>query len=396
MKRFNIEENCIEFKNLISGPAPVGRILNYIYLCGQKKLKHKNGKRNLNLNYGIGSAWTTELMIGLDLVYLGEENNRIYNLELTKKGKEIFDILNKKEFASFNEGITSRVLFDLKEEMDKDYPGLYCKYKDIFTNSIPFKNLKEYLNEKGYIYDNKKDFEDGFFEKTKELYDTNKTLYVKTGRTTAGQNRVPSLLQHCILFGMLDDKNGKYIFNQKAINKVKSSKQKRKLDRKEIECAAKETDKLIKALDAEKLAKKYGIDGNQLINAIVRNSKLQVMFKNNLTIEQKKCLLCKIDNQNLLIGSHIVRAADCNAYQKADYNNGLLLCCNHDKLFDRHLISFNPHDGKIKLSKTLSKDDIEKLSLNNKFKLPNKYLTNERKKYLIKHFEIFESEERKR
>ena len=33
----------VELKNLISGPAPVGRILNYLNLAGNGLLKHKNG-----------------------------------------------------------------------------------------------------------------------------------------------------------------------------------------------------------------------------------------------------------------------------------------------------------------------------------------------------------------
>ena len=31
MKKYDIKTANLEFKNLLSGPAPVGRILNYIY-----------------------------------------------------------------------------------------------------------------------------------------------------------------------------------------------------------------------------------------------------------------------------------------------------------------------------------------------------------------------------
>ena len=46
----------IELKNLISGPAPVGRILNYLNLTGNGCLKHKNGYRLTNLINNVASA----------------------------------------------------------------------------------------------------------------------------------------------------------------------------------------------------------------------------------------------------------------------------------------------------------------------------------------------------
>jgi len=42
-------------------------------------------------------------------------------------------------------------------------------------------------------------------------------------------------------------------------------------------------------------------------------------------------------------------------------NNGLLLCPNHDALFDKHLISFDKH-GQIVISQTL--DETLKMFLN--------------------------------
>ena len=54
MKIFDIKSEKLEFKNLLSGPAPIGRILNYIYLAGTKGLYHKNGYRKIDLKDNIG------------------------------------------------------------------------------------------------------------------------------------------------------------------------------------------------------------------------------------------------------------------------------------------------------------------------------------------------------
>ena len=106
--------------------------------------------------------------------------------------------------------------------------------------------------------------------------------------------------------------------------------------------------------------------------------------------------MCGIKNRDLLVGSHIKPAAICNSIEKCDYNNGLLLCCNHDKLFDRYLITFSFLDGQIEISKTISEDDIIKLGLSRDFVLPSELLTNERISYLTEHNIEFHKREEER
>ena len=58
MSYINLSDYNIGFKQLISGPAPVGRILNYVKLAGEGKLYHKVGHRSTSLSGGeIASAW---------------------------------------------------------------------------------------------------------------------------------------------------------------------------------------------------------------------------------------------------------------------------------------------------------------------------------------------------
>lgn len=76
-----------------------------------------------------------------------------------------------------------------------------------------------------------------------------------------------------------------------------------------------------------------------------------------------KCDVCGVDIKELLIASHIKEYAYCENNEHIDLANGLLLCPNHDKLFDRHLISFNS-DGRIMLSESINTNNYEQLNIN--------------------------------
>ena len=84
----------------------------------------------------------------------------------------------------------------------------------------------------------------------------------------------------------------------------------------------------------------------------VRN--LQRLFRKNLLKIKNCCELCQIDEVSLLTASHIKPWSKTeNAEEKIDPKNGLLLCPNHDILFDKGLISFK-NDGRIILGAGLS------------------------------------------
>ena len=69
-----------------------------------------------------------------------------------------------------------------------------------------------------------------------------------------------------------------------------------------------------------------------------------------------KCSICQceISFEDVLIASHIKPWADSDCNEKLLSCNGLLLCPNHDKLFDKFLISFDD-DGKILISEELKR-----------------------------------------
>ena len=90
--------------------------------------------------------------------------------------------------------------------------------------------------------------------------------------------------------------------------------------------------------------------------AIIKARINQSGFRQNLIRKYGKCCLCGVESTTLLLASHIKPWKDSNEDEKGDTSNGLLLCPNHDKLFDRGLISFDD-DGAILISEKLSDND---------------------------------------
>ncbi|MFJ3462029.1 HNH endonuclease [Achromobacter spanius] len=69
------------------------------------------------------------------------------------------------------------------------------------------------------------------------------------------------------------------------------------------------------------------------------------------------CAVTGCKNKAVLTASHAMAWAQSNDKQRLDPCNGLPLIANLDRLFDRHLISFEPDTGGMLLSKTLSHED---------------------------------------
>ena len=127
--------------------------------------------------------------------------------------------------------------------------------------------------------------------------------------------------------------------------------------------------------DVEENSKKY-ID--VIIKARLGQGKYRdLILKNRMC----KCELCNISQKEILVASHIKEFAASNIKEAIDINNGLLLCANHDKLFDRHLISFDTN-GKIIISKKIDEKDYNALGINCNMEI---YLSEEKEKYMEYH-----------
>lgn len=87
----------------------------------------------------------------------------------------------------------------------------------------------------------------------------------------------------------------------------------------------------------------------------------QSTFKKELLHIEKKCGLCGVSDERFLVASHIKPWSQSNNQERLDVNNGLLLCPNHDALFDKGYISF-ANGGTIMISDSL--DEATKVFLN--------------------------------
>lgn len=215
----NLNEYKMSLKHIISGPAPVGRILNYLRLVGKGILKHKNGYRALDLQNNIGSAWCTEYMVGLGLVaYDNDTDKEVYNLSLTENGRKLYSLLENADLQ-FNENDNKKC----KKQIYSTDVEIYNEFELIFRGSVVYKNLIAYIvNNDKTIYNNA-DFQNEYFSFFMKLYNNEDAVYdSSTATATTGGNRVPSLIQLCDFFDycLTDDSN--IIFNLEKMIDLKN------------------------------------------------------------------------------------------------------------------------------------------------------------------------------
>ncbi len=73
------------------------------------------------------------------------------------------------------------------------------------------------------------------------------------------------------------------------------------------------------------------------------------------------CALCEINFINMLVASHAKPWRSCDSvHEKLSENNGLLLCANHDQLFDKGYITIDPKTNKILVSSQVDSHQQEK------------------------------------
>lgn len=108
-----------------------------------------------------------------------------------------------------------------------------------------------------------------------------------------------------------------------------------------------------------------------------------------LLIEQRGCTceLCSVNVPEVLRASHIQSWASSTPAERLDLQNGLLLCANHDVLFDRHLITIDVETNKLLISSSIPEDQQKELKLIH----PKTISLGERMKaYMKKHNKLFE------
>ncbi|MOA51372.1 hypothetical protein D3C78_1745130 [compost metagenome] len=96
---------------------------------------------------------------------------------------------------------------------------------------------------------------------------------------------------------------------------------------------------------------------------------------------KSECKMCSISDSRFLIASHIKPWSKSNSEERLDISNGILLCPNHDALFDRGLITFNDEGG-IMISKSLDATTCIFMNVHDDIRIE---LTEKQKKYMKWH-----------
>lgn len=115
---------------------------------------------------------------------------------------------------------------------------------------------------------------------------------------------------------------------------------------------------------------------------------LQAFYKDTLFHEfDHACPLCSINIPHMLIASHIKPFRDCaHIFEAIDHNNGLLLCRNHDYLFDQGYFTFDDSGYIIISNELLAKENMESsFAVFKNYRLPQEFMTKDRRLFFAYH-----------
>ena len=115
---------------------------------------------------------------------------------------------------------------------------------------------------------------------------------------------------------------------------------------------------------------KEGLNKKRIVNTRVNQSIFRTVV---LATYNNTCCITGINNQELLIASHIVPWSK-DEKNRLNPMNGLCLNALHDKAFDAGLITINAEDYKIKISSRLKKKTASEIIDSNFIKLDGKLI----------------------
>ncbi|MEO0452424.1 MAG: HNH endonuclease, partial [Pseudomonadota bacterium] len=119
----------------------------------------------------------------------------------------------------------------------------------------------------------------------------------------------------------------------------------------------------------------------------------QGQFKRNLLQIERACRFTGVEDQRLLIASHILAWSACStSNQRLDGNNGLLLTPNADRLFDRHYISL-ADNGQVLVANFVSDNHLNALGLGGLRGKKVGAFNTDQKRYLEFHRKLFEEKQ---
>ena len=120
---------------------------------------------------------------------------------------------------------------------------------------------------------------------------------------------------------------------------------------------------------------------------IIKARRGQGLYREKLMQKyNKSCIVTGTNISQVLVASHIKPWAVCDNNERIDVNNGLLLSATFDRLFDSGLITFDKK-GKMLVSSMVSKDNFEKLHIDDTINYDIKYAQT-MEKYLDYHNKV--------
>ncbi|MGP4063462.1 HNH endonuclease [Oceanobacillus sp. M65] len=259
----------------------------------------------------------------------GQKFHHWTDMKKVKKGDIVFN--------SFNGELVSVVVAKedaMEHERPSDLEGLSLWEKEGWIVFAEYIDLESPIKYKDYM------------ETLLELQGDKYAPFNNLGRGNTGYLFRVSTELADFLFGVIENNNGYSKANFQIENKAEEHL---------IKKVEEDLDSAIVLDETEK---------ELIINARIGQS----FFKRKLLNIEKKCKLCGVTDERVLIASHIKPWSRSNHQERLDVNNGLLLCPNHDALFDKGLISF-VNDSEILISASLEEETKLFLNINEEIKV---------------------------
>lgn len=115
----------------------------------------------------------------------------------------------------------------------------------------------------------------------------------------------------------------------------------------------------------------------------IKQRKGQAKFRKLLLSKYRSCAICGVE-ADYSRASHIKPWSASNDHERLDINNGLLLCPNHDYLFDKGMITFK-ENGEILISRNLHSYQQMNFNINGRLKIK---MTTKMVQYMEHHRDI--------
>jgi len=326
-------------KYLISGPAPLGRILNYMKRVHNDDYstisRGPQGRTNLD-------DWTICFMVGLNL--LNEPDYETPKITFTTNGKRIYRLI--KNMSDFPEGVSREVMLELKADIMEHHAKLYKSLVDDFQDSDVVHNFVIFLR-----------------KKKKEVY-LKQDFYSEFGKIfridAAGFNRLPSLLQIAEFCDIIKQEGESFRIVRVTIESPrdvvgKALVESKRVDGRKGELEEEEEDFLADMKDGKIDARREKV----IVDRIKRNVQIAQRLK---SVYNSQCQICgytfvKKDGQNYSEAHHLVPLGDRGSDR---IRNLVILCPNcHRKLHFANVVFGDRRPNRIVVYINSERQDVQ-------------------------------------